>query len=645
MADTDDVERTIQGYWREIAPLADTIADAPDATVRPARDMPSTGGQRAMEVLERLGADFGATEEGANGGKFGATPITIHGTLGEGGLGLVHLATQLSLGRHVAVKTLKPDVDDSDAKMRLLREGWVTGALEHPNVLPVYEMGLGSDGRPFIVLKRVEGSAWSALLRERDLAWNIGVLLQVCQAVRFAHSRGVIHRDLKPDNVMVGEFGEVYLLDWGIAVALEDDGTGRLALASKADAMAGTLGYMAPEMLGGQADRLGERTDVYLLGALLYETLSGEPPHRGSDVRRLVYSVVESRPELPSDAPEELAEAVLRAMASQPEERFPDVDAFEGALRSWLDHRSSVRLTEEAELRLVRLLGELDRWQQHSGHAHHRGHEERTELYNLFGAVRFGFRQALGEWPGNDKAQQGLMRAVEAMVECELDCGEPRAAAALLVDLEHPPDELRERVEEALGAREDERRRMAELERMGRDLDPMTGRRTRTFLALLMGLMWGLAPLVVQWTDGWQDHRSLAAWPAGLVVVVVALGVWARDSMTKTAVNRQILGLFILAPSIQLVLSLAAWLAGMPVEWALMAIVGTWLTLAAAAAATIHATVWSSAAAYAVVLLVMARWPSLRFYAMAAANFSLGLCAAWMWHREGKVSSPGTTGA
>src|SRR5690606_8689637 len=102
-------------------------------------------------------------------------------------------------------------------------------------------------------------------------------------AVRFAHARGVLHRDLKPGNVMIGNFGEVYLLDWGIAVALRDDGTGRFPLASEATELAGTPSYMAPEMLGREAGPpLSERTDVYLAGAVLYELITGRPPHVGT---------------------------------------------------------------------------------------------------------------------------------------------------------------------------------------------------------------------------------------------------------------------------------------------------------------------------------------------------------------------------
>ena len=116
------------------------------------------------------------------------------------------------------------------------------------------------------------------------LEWNLRVLMQICQALRFAHRRGIIHRDLKPDNVMIGEFGEVYLLDWGIALSLDDDGTGRFPVQG-VRTVAGSLAYMAPEMLDEEAGKLGPWTDVYLVGSTLVEILTGHPAARSTGAR------------------------------------------------------------------------------------------------------------------------------------------------------------------------------------------------------------------------------------------------------------------------------------------------------------------------------------------------------------------------
>ncbi|HVK87488.1 MAG TPA: serine/threonine-protein kinase, partial [Kofleriaceae bacterium] len=207
-------------------------------------------------------------------------------------MGLVRSAIQTSLGRTVAVKTLKPAMRDAGAQLDLLREAWITGAVEHPNVVPVHALELAPDAGPSIVMKRIDGVAWSRLIADAGevtrrfgatdlLAWNLGILEHVLNAVRFAHRLGILHRDLKPANVMIGDFGEVYLLDWGIAVSLRDDGTGRFPLAANARDLAGTPAYMAPEMLGrDDGPPLSERTDVYLAGSILYEIVTGAPPHR-----------------------------------------------------------------------------------------------------------------------------------------------------------------------------------------------------------------------------------------------------------------------------------------------------------------------------------------------------------------------------
>jgi len=325
---TNGLARDIAAWLQTVAAeTEETIRQAPGSTVVPALSSPDSAGRRAMALLERLAA--AGPEARLEPGE----------TLGEGGMGVVRSAQQVALGRKVAVKTLKPGRRDDAAALELLREAWVTGTLEHPNIVPIYDIGLDEDGSPVIVLKRIEGRSWTALMHDADavlaqlgatdlLEWNLEILLQVLNALRFAHSRGILHRDLKPDNVMIGEFGEVYLLDWGIAISLRDDGSGRLPLASSATEMAGTPCYMAPEMLGGEdGGALSEQTDVYLAGAVLCEILSGDPPHLGETAIEVVTSVARSQPALPADAPADLADLCRRAMAPTPADRFDNVEA------------------------------------------------------------------------------------------------------------------------------------------------------------------------------------------------------------------------------------------------------------------------------------------------------------------------------
>lgn len=287
-------------------------------------------------------------------------------TIGEGGMGLVSLARQVSLQRDVAVKTIRPQLH-SHARIRqaLSQEALITGALEHPNIIPVYALGEDASGAPLMVMKRVEGVNWREFLLGRHplpdgavpLEYHLDVLLQVANALSFAHSLGVIHRDVKPENVMIGSFGEVYLLDWGLALSLRPQHRGLFPLASEAEDVVGTPAYMSPEMTTGAGGLLGPHTDVYLLGATLYEILTGKALHDGATLRDVMESAYASRPcSFPSTVPRELAEICNKATAREPRDRFRSVEAFRTALTSSLRHRTSIQLSDEGEERLSRMV-------------------------------------------------------------------------------------------------------------------------------------------------------------------------------------------------------------------------------------------------------------------------------------------------
>ncbi|MCA3016602.1 MAG: serine/threonine protein kinase, partial [Myxococcaceae bacterium] len=270
-------------------------------------------------------------------------------TIGTGGMGRVVAARQTVLDRPVATKFLKTPDGDASA---LLREAIVTGRLEHPNIVPVHLLAVTQSGAPFFAMKRVDGSPWSeALARGQPLLEALEVLLKVCDAVSFAHARGVLHRDIKPDNVLVGSFGEVYLVDWGLAVALGPDEV--LPPAASAP-FAGTPAYMAPEMAAGLGAALCVQSDVYLLGATLYEVLTGRLPHRAETPAGVVTVAFKGQPpEFDKPVPPELASICTRAMAKAPADRFPTVAAFKEALASYLRHREAWVIYEQARQRLT----------------------------------------------------------------------------------------------------------------------------------------------------------------------------------------------------------------------------------------------------------------------------------------------------
>ena len=607
---------------REIAAWLQTVAALDEAdTARSATIVPRTAatGARALEVLRELAGRSVA----------GSGQLRQGDVIGEGGMGVVRLAEQVVLGRTVAVKTLKPGRRDHAAALDLLREAWVTGSLEHPNIVPVHYIGLEDDGNPVIVLKRIEGESWHDLIVDADavrdrfgvtdlLAWNLGILQQVLNAVRFAHSRGILHRDLKPANVMIGQFGEVYLVDWGVAVSLRDDGTGRLPLAADATEIAGTPCYMAPEMIGRERGELSERTDVYLAGAVLYEIVAGQPPHQGDSPLALVESIAASRPAIPPGTPPELARIIEQAMHADPAQRYESADALRLAIQGFLEHAGSGRLAAIAAERLAQLEAAIA------------DGAPRDEIYRLFGACKFGFHEALVVWRDNQEARDGVVRATAAVASYELPT-DPRAAVSLLCELDAPPPELLARARAAAVAAAS---RQAELERMGREHDVLTGTRTRMFLAVILGTIVTIAPLVSYFSGGAlgiKGYPEMATWSAGLLCIVVALGVWARDSLMKTAINRRLLASTVGLFGFQIVLAFGGAALEIPIVTAQVLMVLIWATFATMIAIGIDARLAPCGVAYALAFLASAIWPDERHLAMAGSNLVFLVTAAWVW--------------
>jgi tetratricopeptide (TPR) repeat protein len=232
----------------------------------------------------------------------GADRYELLQEVGQGGMGVVYRGCDRHLGRELAVKVLQETHrDNADLRRRFTEEARVGSQLQHPAIVPVYELGRFDDGRPYFTMKLVQGHTLAALLGGRanpsqDLPRWLGVFEQVCQAMAYAHARGVIHRDLKPANVMVGTFGEVQVMDWGFAKVLAGDRAAAEGGAnasgqtrpvdrrnglSQSGVLMGTPAYMPPEQARGETACIDKRTDVFALGAILCEILTGRPPHVG----------------------------------------------------------------------------------------------------------------------------------------------------------------------------------------------------------------------------------------------------------------------------------------------------------------------------------------------------------------------------
>jgi serine/threonine-protein kinase len=287
----------------------------------------------------------------------------------RGGLGQVSVALDQELRREVALKEIQDEyADDPQSRARFLREAEVTGGLEHPGVVPVYGLGTYADGRPFYAMRLVKGdSLKEAISRfhradapgrdmgERALAFRrlLGRFVDVCNAVAYAHSRGVLHRDLKPGNVMLGPYGETLVVDWGLAKtvghadgeAASPEGTLRPAVATdsaptQAGAALGTPPYMAPEQAAGRLDQLGPASDVYSLGATLYALLTGRAPFEQGDVGTVLQKVQKGDFPPPRQVkravPAALQAVCLRATALRPEDRYGSARALADDLEHWL---------------------------------------------------------------------------------------------------------------------------------------------------------------------------------------------------------------------------------------------------------------------------------------------------------------------
>ncbi|MEW4489239.1 WD40 repeat domain-containing serine/threonine-protein kinase [Thalassoglobus sp. JC818] len=317
----------------------------------------------------------------------------ILGEVGKGNMGIVYEALQSSLNRELAIKSLKPSEEPSDYEQEMfVSEAVVTANLVHPNIVPIHDLGRTDDGKLFYSMKKVTGKPWDKEIRNRPLEENLDIFMKLCDAVAYAHSRGVINRDLKPENVIVGRYGEVIVLDWGLAVTTSEFPKNESILQDFRGG-AGTPVYMAPELVSEDVNSIGNHTDIYLLGAILFEILEGFPPHLlrkfwgienpDEQFASIVHAVMTNQIEQDINHPGELMDIALKAMSTNPHERFSSVESMQEAIRQY-------RITGNAE-----------------EFYHQATSQDDEQSYDNYQSSIALFTEALHKWPSNQRALIG----------------------------------------------------------------------------------------------------------------------------------------------------------------------------------------------------------------------------------------------
>lgn len=393
----------------------------------------------------------------------------IAGRLGKGGMALVLDARQTSLERGVALKIFRPSGEDGADLAEELRqfahEAVVTARLDHPNIVPVYALAKDHKGRLFFTMKKVDGTPWRFLLhplelrdpnretqvrlRAEALDWqeHIRILLKVMDAVAYAHSKGVLHRDLKPSNVMIGDFGEVYVMDWGLAmgfgpdVDLQDEEP-----TANEIKVAGTPRYMAPEMITGKKSRFSEATDVHLLGGILFEIVTGQPPRAGKNTHEIIAAAVAGKVEDPARVPgarhvtPHIRRIILKAMAADPADRYSNVTVMRADLEAYLIHADAITEAEDAALDLATLSdGLIVAGPDGTERVRALPRDDAVVAYDALAEVISRLRQSLSRYPNNGAARSALLDALLLQIRLAIGQRDLTLAEAQLKALDQVP--------------------------------------------------------------------------------------------------------------------------------------------------------------------------------------------------------------
>ena len=558
----------------------------------------------------------------------------IIGPLGVGGMGVVELARQNAMQREVVIK--RPhNIDASSHQINaLVKEGVLTGRLEHPNIIPVHFLGRTPQGWPALVMKRVAGLSWRELIYDdHHPSWkqspedrtdrHLRILLQVSNAVEFAHSKGILHRDIKPENVMIGEYGEVYLLDWGLGLLLDEKGE------ASPKQFAGTPAYMAPEMLG---DSLTAQTDIYLLGSTLHEVLTKTYRHNGEDFAEVIFQAKRSKPyPYASHIPEELARICNRATHPDPAQRFPHVAAFREAIEEHLRHRSALHLIHSAQERLTKLK------EQANEKTTALETPQRIAFHALASECRFALREALRIWPESTEAQIALRECTLLMAHIELQLGNLPSAELLLAEVDDPPPHLLLRLEELRAKQAQSSADQARLRLIEHHLDARVSARGRSIMLAALALTTVFTVSLTFRLQGSfivRTHKAAFLTSGFIILVSVVVALFYRHILTRTAFNQRLTAIFFLTcAAIQTHRGLAFFISTSVESVFALDIIFLGLGFSIAGVVVEKRLLWSSLAC-AIGLPFTAIWPEYAYTWMVSVLISSAFIASRSWTKQ-----------
>lgn len=341
-------------------------------------------------------------------------PVNLHKShhvilneIARGGMGAIYHGNQMCLNRDVAIKKMLATNEETSS--RFISEALVTAFLDHPNIVPIYELSKNESEEIILAMKLVGGNTWSEILESKDFSDHVEILLSVCNAIAYAHSKGIIHCDLKPANIMIGEFGEVLVMDWGIAVDISPNEVKRGIPQKEVQRPMGTPCYMPAELAEGRGEHIGPWTDVYLLGGILYRLLTGNPPHTGQTILEVLRSACNgSELNFCDDTPLEIQEICRKALAFSPTDRYQTALEFSNDLRNFTKHRESIIISNQANAKLTQCIA----------------NGTTKNIYEELTTCISGFQQAIELWADNLHAKTRLYDARIFYAQTALENGD-----------------------------------------------------------------------------------------------------------------------------------------------------------------------------------------------------------------------------